>query len=705
MSVIQPLREEDPTGIGSCRLVGRLGASTYLGETGDGARVVVKVLPADVDPGRFLRAVEPLRDVSAFCTAQVLGSGTLADGRPFVISEFIDGPTLREAVAAGEPPRDAALHRFAVGTVTALVALHQTGAVHGDLGPDTVVLGPDGPRVIGLGLARALESTGGATTRKVEVPAFTAPERLRGDEPGPAADLFSWGATIAYAASGRSPFDGGSMAGTVNRIARAEPELPPELGDLSELVLACLDKDPARRPAASEVLLRLVGETSLLTGTAPGAARGTRDSAAPSDAPEADLAEVTPAVTAPRRRRSPMVIAVAAFVAGAVLSGGGVYALTSADQRERPVAAAPAGSAGAAPSQAPSQAAGQAGATPGQAGATPGRAGAVPGQADGTPGRAGAVLTAPPQVTAEATVAPVPPVAKRADRDVKLPDLGATLHEHPSDALRLAAYLQAKEPFKAFARDASGTFKEVGFGEEPVVSPDGAWVALNPWLKFQDSDLDQVRFVNLKTGERFSVTTVRKPKQTWFPSWSRDGRRLVLSITDEKRTRISGFALVDVAARTARVVESEYADDITLAFTFTPDGGLARGYHDGDAIGVDFYNDAGQVIRSMHWVGKPRNRDWFSPSGKLFATICPKGGNVCVWNAETGVRVATVPGIGPKTGLLGWFDEAHLLVQEPDGKRKNRAEVRIVDLAGDVSRVLADVNPVNGALNWAPPAR
>ncbi|MEV0821745.1 serine/threonine protein kinase [Nonomuraea rubra] len=669
MPVIKPLRAGDPSEIGSYRLAGRLGASTYLGEPDDGERVVVKVLPADVDPGRFLEAVAPLQDVSAFCTAQVLGSGTLEDGRPFVVSEYIDGPTLREAVAAGQRLSDAALHRFAVGTVTALVALHQLGSAHGELGPDTVVLGPDGPRVIGFGPARAMASTGAATTRTVDVPAFAAPERLREGAAGPAADLFSWAATIAYASAGRSPFDGGSMAGTVNRIAHAEPELP-ELGDLRELVLACLDKDPARRPPASDVLLRLVGETSFLTGTVPGSGPDTKEP--PSGEPPAPppvVPPVVPPVAAVGRRRSTVLVAVAAFVAGAALSGGGVYALT------------------------------------GQRGTPPGPPPAALPATTAPATQAGAVITAAPRITAGATAAPVPSVAKKADKDVKLPDIGATLHEHTSDAVRLAAYLQAKEPYHAFARDAAGAFKQVGFGEEPAVSPDGAWVALNPLLKFQDSDLDQVTFANLRTGERFTVETVKKPKQTWFPAWSRDSRRLVLSVTDEKRTKISGFALVDLTTRTAKVVEAEYSDDISLAFTFTPDGGLARGYHDGDTNGIDFYNDAGQVTRSMHWVGKPRNRDWFSPSGKLFYTVCPKGGELCVWNAETGVRVATVPGISSDAHLLGWFDEAHLLLQQPDKKNGERAEVRILNLVGDVSRVLADVNPLNGALNWAPVAR
>ncbi|WP_281396245.1 protein kinase domain-containing protein [Thermocatellispora tengchongensis] len=652
---MQPLRDVDPAEVGSYRLIGRLGDTTYLGQQPGGERVVIKLLHPDADPERFMRVIEPLQGASAFCTAQILDSGT-QDGRPYVVSEYIDGPTLRAAAEAGELLRDAALHRFAVGTATALVAIHQTGVVHGDIGPDNVVLGPDGPRVINFGVARAVQATGAATTRKVDVPAFTAPERLQGREIEPAADMFSWAATIAYAASGRSPFDGGSMAGTVNKIMNAEPDLP-ELGDLRGLVLACLAKDPARRPSASEALLRLVGETGFLTGSVSAALP-------PPSGPAYDLPPPRGATTtAPVRRMGVVLVAVVAFLAGGVLTGGTVYTLTG---REGPVAAAPSAS--------PS----------------------------------GPVITSAPPITPGFTQAPFASVAPTPATNTKLPDIGVMLHEHPDDAVHLAAYLQAKAPFNAFVREPSGKFKAVGLGEEPSLSPDGRWVALNPWLKFQGSDMDQVNFTNLATGEKFTVTTVKKPQQTWFPVWSRDSRRLLLSVTDEKRERITGFALIDVTTKKATVVEAEYHDDIRLTYAFTPDGTIVRGYGNGKSYGMEFYNLSGQVVRSMHWVGRPpRAPDWYSPSGKQFLTVCPNGEDLCVWNADTGVRRATVPKISSEAGLLGWFDENHLLIHQPGKGKKDRreGEVRIVDFTGDVARVLADVDPLSASLQWAPVVR
>jgi serine/threonine protein kinase len=231
MPEFAPLREQDPTHIGPYRLIGRLAGDVYAAEGSEPGRpVVAKLLHPQVDQERFLRLVDSLRDVSAFCSAQVIESGT-DDGRPYVVSEFIDGPTLAAVTSEGSRLRDAALHRLAVGTMTALVAIHQAGAAHGDVSPENVVLGPDGPRLINVGVASAMVATAETTTRRVEIPAFTAPERLDGAEPSPASDMFSWAATVVAAATGRSPFDGGSMAATVNRVINGAPDLP-GLGDL-----------------------------------------------------------------------------------------------------------------------------------------------------------------------------------------------------------------------------------------------------------------------------------------------------------------------------------------------------------------------------------------------------------------------------------------------------------------------------------------
>uniref|UniRef100_UPI0013B3C386 serine/threonine-protein kinase n=1 Tax=Nonomuraea lactucae TaxID=2249762 RepID=UPI0013B3C386 len=289
-----PLHEGDPSEVGGYRLIGRLGRGVFAAMPppgGDaGEPVVVKLLHPDLDQDRFLAIIQPFQEVTAFCTAQVLDSG-VAGGRPYVVSEYIDGPTLEQATATGTRLRDAALHRLAVGTATALVAIHQARAVHGDIRPGNVVLGPDGPRVINVGIGQALAATESATTRKVQPPAYTAPERLGGAPMEPPADVFSWAATLVSAATGGSPFDGGSMAATVNRITNEDPELP-DLGDLHGVVVECLAKDPARRPTSSDVLLRLVGETKFLTARVP-------SPVPPHDAGPASRSRSEPAAQAP----------------------------------------------------------------------------------------------------------------------------------------------------------------------------------------------------------------------------------------------------------------------------------------------------------------------------------------------------------------------------------------------------------------------
>ncbi|MEO3872326.1 serine/threonine-protein kinase [Nonomuraea sp. B12E4] len=615
MPEITALSGDDPAEIAVYRLTGRLAPGVYTGRSPSGEDVVVRLLPPDVRPDPFLRAIEPLRGVSAVSTAQLLATGVL-DGRAYVVSEYVDGPSLAETGGALD---GVALYRLAAGTITALVAIHQAGLVHGDIRPGNVLLGPDGPRVVGAGLERALAESS-LSTREVAVPAYTAPERLRGADPEPPADVFSWAATMAFAAGGSSPFDGGSLAATLDRIKDGEPDLP-ELGELHGLITACLAKDPAARPTASEVLLRLVGQTSLLTGQVP------RD----------ELQETAPS----QRRRGGLLALVAAFVVGALVSGGGVYALTGTREPARVVAAT----------------------------TTP---------------------PATPTITSVHTEAPLAKVEKKAASDVELPSVGITLHEHPNDPIRVASYLESSGAFTTYARDRNGAFKAVSTTEQPAVAPGGDWVALNPMIKFQGSETDQVKFTRLSTGESFVVSTVKRPLQTMIPVWSRDGGRLLLSVFDDgKPQRLVGFVVVDVNARKAVYVEAEYLDDASLNYVFAPDGTITRGYWDGKRGGAEFFDMSGQVTKTMHWVGLPRGSDWFSPSGKLFATLCPSGKEFCVWDVKTGARRATVPLGHPDGRFLGWFNEQHLIVQDP-GKKKGTQSVNVIDFFGVTQRVLAD---------------
>ncbi|UBU15626.1 serine/threonine-protein kinase [Nonomuraea gerenzanensis] len=622
MPEITELRAGDPTEVAEYRLTGRLTAQVFTGRSRSGEPVLVRLLPPEMEPEPFLRAMEPLRGVSAVGTAQILGAGVFGE-QAYLVTEFVDGPALKDV---GGTFDGVGLYRLAAGTITALVAIHQAGLAHGDIRPGNVLLGPDGPRVIDAGLEQAMAAAS-VSTRKVAVPAYTAPERLRGGEAGAAADVFSWAATMVFAVSGASPFEGGSMSATVDRIVNQPPDLP-DLGELHGLIARCLDKDPAARPAASDVLLRLVGQTSLLSGQV---------SHGPS-----------PPETAPPARRSLNVAALAAaFAAGALLSGAGVYALT------------------------------------GDRAATVTRAAATP-AASGSP--------ATPTVAVSQTAAPEEKVEKKAATDLEVKDIDAVLHEHPSDSMRLTSFLGASGQFTSYVREKGGAFRTVGRFEQPLLSPGGDWVALNPLLKYQGTDLDQVKFTKLSTGESFVVSTVKKPLSTSRPFWSRDGGKLLLSVYDMENepARIVGFVVVDVAARKAVHVETEYADDATLAYNFAPDGTVVRGFWDGENKGIEFYDLSGQVTKTMHWVGHPKGGEWFSPSGKRLATVCPSGKDYCVWDLQSGARQATVPFSTGEGSFLGWFNEKHLLVQDP-GKKKGTAQIKIIDLTGDTSRVLVDL--------------
>ncbi|MFI9839530.1 protein kinase [Nonomuraea sp. NPDC051941] len=266
MPPITELRAGDPSGLGGYEIRGRLGEGVqgvvYLGVDEQGRRAAVKWLrPELAGDGaaaeRFAREVAAARRVAPFCTAKVLDSG-VHEGRPYIVSEYVDGLALERAVREEGPRTGPALHRLAIGTATALAAIHQAGIVHRDFSPGNVLLGSEGPRVIGFGIARALDVTSGDTTVPVGDSAFLAPEQLLGDPAGPAADMFAWACTIVFAASGAGPFAGGTMPATVQRVLNAEPDLGRLTGTLRELVAACLSKDPGRRPTAEQVIHRLL---------------------------------------------------------------------------------------------------------------------------------------------------------------------------------------------------------------------------------------------------------------------------------------------------------------------------------------------------------------------------------------------------------------------------------------------------------------
>ncbi|MBB5140053.1 putative Ser/Thr protein kinase [Thermocatellispora tengchongensis] len=276
--------------MGEYRLTARLGEGgqgvVYLGVAPNGAKVAVKLLRPEMAGDeealeRFVREVAVAQRVAPFCTAAVLDTG-IADQRPYIVSEFIEGPTL-DAVVRSEGPRSgSSLHRLAIGTVTALVAIHQAGIVHRDFKPSNVILAPDGPRVIDFGIARALDRTSTLTAMAVGTPSYMTPEQIAGHGIVPATDMFAWGCVMVFAANGAPPFGTDTLPAVFHRILSLEPDLSMITDpSLRELVGECLAKEAAERPTAEQALLRLLGQN-----TAP---RGVPQQAAPLSGPGGPL--------------------------------------------------------------------------------------------------------------------------------------------------------------------------------------------------------------------------------------------------------------------------------------------------------------------------------------------------------------------------------------------------------------------------------
>jgi predicted Ser/Thr protein kinase len=267
MPDVSPLRGNDPQRVGSYQLTGRLGeggqGTVYLGENSSGERVAVKLLhPWLVGDARararFAGELGHAKRVMPFCTARVLDADAEGDV-PYIVSEFIDGPSLAEVLKKNGPTTGVALDRLAIGTITALTAIHEAGIVHRDFKPGNVIIASDGPRVIDFGIARALDMTGTLTNASVGTPAYMAPEQFSGATIGPPADVFAWACTMAFAANGRPPHGDDSVPAVMNRVVNQPPDLGTMSGSLRDVVAQCLAKDPSARPTARQILLRLLG--------------------------------------------------------------------------------------------------------------------------------------------------------------------------------------------------------------------------------------------------------------------------------------------------------------------------------------------------------------------------------------------------------------------------------------------------------------
>lgn len=261
----------EPTQVGPYRLLRRLGAggmgTVYLGVNPTGGQVAVKLIRPDLARlaefrARLKQEADNARRVARFCTAAVLDVDITAE-QPYLITEFVDGPTLAEAVVGRGPLSTAELHQLAVSMTTALMAIHRAGIVHRDLKPSNIVLSRLGPKVIDFGIARALDTAtrldldhGG--DRQLGTPAFMAPEQAKGEQVTSAADVFAWGGVLIYAGTGRYPFGSGPTPGLLFRTVNDPPMLDGFEDSLRPLVEEAMRKVAADRPRAEELYARLL---------------------------------------------------------------------------------------------------------------------------------------------------------------------------------------------------------------------------------------------------------------------------------------------------------------------------------------------------------------------------------------------------------------------------------------------------------------
>ncbi|MGK5554629.1 protein kinase domain-containing protein [Actinomadura kijaniata] len=236
------------------RLLGSGGmGSVYLALDGEGRTVAVKVLHPHIAAEargleRMEREAEAMRQVRHPNVAEIVDVDLTGES-PYLVTRYVQGLSLHRIVEERGPLAGEALRAVARGLAEALRAVHAAGVVHRDLTPRNVMMTDGRPVLIDLGLAVAPEATR-MTQGVVGTPGYIAPEVFDGQRPGPAADVFAWGATVAFAATGRHCFHGATTLEVFNRVLNGEPDLDGVPADLLGAVTAALAKNPAERPRA-----------------------------------------------------------------------------------------------------------------------------------------------------------------------------------------------------------------------------------------------------------------------------------------------------------------------------------------------------------------------------------------------------------------------------------------------------------------------
>lgn len=261
-------------------------------DPGIGRDVAIKVLPSSTadDPERLLRFQQEARAAGALNHPNLLTIFDLGDenGAPYIVSELLEGSTLRDALRSGTPLPARKIVDIGAGIAAGLAAAHDKGVIHRDLKPENIFIGLDGRvKLLDFGLAKLSttltpDSTSSPTLQFATTPGVTlgtigymSPEQVRGEVVDTRSDIFSLGVVLYEMASGAQPFRRQSSVETMNAILKEEaaPLAGIPLG-LQRIVLHALEKDPARRfQTARDIgfaleMLSGSGETPSVSGSA-----------------------------------------------------------------------------------------------------------------------------------------------------------------------------------------------------------------------------------------------------------------------------------------------------------------------------------------------------------------------------------------------------------------------------------------------------
>ncbi|NUR90517.1 MAG: hypothetical protein HOY71_41115 [Nonomuraea sp.] len=278
-----------------------------------------------------------------------------------------------------------------------------------------------------------------------------------------------------------------------------------------------------------------------------------------------------------------------------------------------------------------------------------------------------------------------------AQADLALPGTGGMkYHEKSGDPVRLSAYgLGTKHTY--LRPPAGNAFTQQKSLSEVSVSPDGRLTAGVP--NAYRAGFDSLVVTDRTTGKTATIRTVKKPMTASYASWSRDGRKVALTVEQKVNGawKVLGFTVVDVRAGTARTVRVAGLPR-RAGFWWSPDGNLVTMF----GTGLRVHRPAdGAVLRTYADVGLPTGpEDSYAPSGKRLTTWCPSRfkEQVCLVDLATGTIAQRVP-VKPEA-LFGWWDDAHLIAVTAAG---TGYRLVVLDLTGKVTRVLAAVP----ARTWA----